>query len=178
MLNIFLILTVLLFCPRDIFAEIYKCSDENGKTYFSAKPAAGCTLLPGSLPEAGENNPSEAPPIETEAYKDTQGYKDYLKLPAKYRSPAMEEIFKNGYEAEQKVKNLPSVKGGTVGQLLDKKAGVPAVEDLGWNTRSYQGGFEVERVLLLGKMKLVYRWSVESNGIVKAINGKAMGITK
>ena len=118
------------------------------------------------------------PTAAAESYKDTQGYKDYLKLPDKYKSPAMEAIYKNGYEAEQKVKNLPSVKGGTVGQFLDKKASVQVVEDLGWITAPYQGGYTVERLLLLGKIKLIYRWSVDSNGKVKAVNGKAIGITK
>ncbi len=60
--------------------------------------------------------------VDAESYKDTQGYKDYLKLPDKYKSPAMEAMYKNAYEAEQKVKNLPSVKGGTVDQFLNQKA--------------------------------------------------------
>lgn len=61
----------------------------------------------------------------------------------------MEAMYKNSYEAEHKVINMPCSKGGTVGQYLDKKANVPAAEDLGWETRPYQGGFEVERLMLL-----------------------------
>lgn len=116
--------------------------------------------------------------VSAESYKDSQGYKDYLKLPDKYKSPAMEAIFKNGYEAEKKVKNLPSAAGGTVEQYLDNKAKIPAIDDLGWITKSNQGGFWVERRMLLNNMILIYRWSVDSNGIVKPINGKAIGITK
>jgi len=116
--------------------------------------------------------------VAAEGYKDTQGYKDYLKLPDKYKSPVMEAMYKNAYDAEQKVKSLPAVKGGTIQQFLNKKASVPAVEDLGWTTRPYQKGFEVERMLLLGTMKLIYRWNVDSKGRVKAVNGKAIGITK
>lgn len=116
--------------------------------------------------------------VFAESYKDTQGYKNYLKLPDKYKSPEMEAIYKNSYEAEKKVKNLLSVDNISVGELLDKKARIPAVEDLGWVTSPVQGGYEVERIMLLGGRKLVYRWSVTSKGEVKAVNGKAIGITK
>lgn len=116
--------------------------------------------------------------IQAETYKDTQAYKDYLKLPEKYKSPAMEAMYKNAYEAKQKVINTSCNKGGTIGEYLDKKADIPAVEDLGWTTRPYQGDYEVERLMMLGDMKLIYRWNVDSNGIVKAVNGKAMGLTK
>jgi len=175
-----LMIAFILICviPTFLHAEIYKCTDENGETHFSAKPGPGCTLLPGSIHETDNKKSSDVPAAEAEDYKNTQGYKDYLKLPDKFKSTAAEELYKKGYEAEQKVKRLPSSKGGTVDQFLDNKANVPAVEDLGWTTRPYQGGFKVERVLLLGKMKLIYRWSVDSNGTVKAVNGKAIGITK
>ena len=113
-----------------------------------------------------------------EGYKDSQGYKDYLKLPDSYKSPEMEAVYKNGFEAKQKVKNLPAIEGGTVEQYLDQKAKIPAVDDLGWNTIPYQGGFSVERVMLLDNMKVKYEWFVDSNGVAKAINGKAMQVTK
>jgi len=38
LLNMFLILSVLLICPSDIFAKMYVWTDENGKTHFSEKP--------------------------------------------------------------------------------------------------------------------------------------------
>jgi len=115
--------------------------------------------------------------VNAESYKDTKGYKDYLKLPDKYKSSAMEAMYKNSYEAKQKIINLPSSKGGTLGQYLDNKANTSAVNDLGWVTKPYQGGYEVERSMMLGNMKLIYRWNVNSNGVIKAINGKAIGIT-
>ena len=114
-----------------------------------------------------------------DAYKQTQGYKDYQKLPEKYKSPEMEKMYRDGYAAEMKVKILKCKKGGTVQDCLDKKASVPAVEDLGWITSPYQGGWNIERMMLLnGTMKLVYKWRVEPDGTVKPVNGKAIGITK
>jgi hypothetical protein len=90
----------------------------------------------------------------------------------------MEATFKNGYQAEKRVKNLRSSKGGTISQFLNKKAKIPAIEDLGWSTAPYKGGFQVERLMLLRGMPLSYRWQVSSSGIVRATNGKAIGITK
>ena len=118
-----------------------------------------------------------APIAISEGYKDTQGYKDYLKLPDGYKSPAMEEVYKKGYEAEQKVKELPCSKGGTIQEFLDKKASIPAVEDLGWITAPSQKDYYVERLLLSGKQKLSYRWKVNQYGKITPLNGKAMGLT-
>lgn len=111
-------------------------------------------------------------------YKDEQGYKDYLALPDSYKSPAIEEMYKFEYEAQHKVKILPCVKGGTIGQYLDKKASVSAIDDLGWSSSQHSGGIEVERRMLLGTMKLIYLWNIDLNGRVTAINGKAIGITR
>lgn len=115
---------------------------------------------------------------EAESYKDWQAYKDYLKLPDEYKSPAMEKSYKDSYDAQQKVKNLPCINGGTIQEYLDKKAAIPAVEDLGWATSPYNGGFEVERILILNGMKLIYRWSVLPDGSIVPANGKAQGLTK
>ena len=115
-----------------------------------------------------------------ESYKDWQPYKDYLKLPDKYKSTANEKMYKDSYEAEKKVKNLPSIKGGTIDMYLNKKAAIPAVEDLGWNVfPSSDGAFVVERQMILNnKMQLKYIWHIDKYGKVKASNGKAIGITK
>lgn len=81
--------------------------------------------------------------------------------------------------ATEMVKKLPCKKGGTVDEYLTKKAGVPAVEDLDWHTYPRDDGFEVERLLLLdNRLKLQYKWHVSFDGHIRAINGKAMGITE
>ena len=80
--------------------------------------------------------------------------------------------------ATEMVKQLPCKKGGTIDEYLTKKAGVPAVEDLDWHTYPRDDGFEVERFLLLNnRTQLLYKWHVSFDGNVRAINGKAMGIT-
>lgn len=118
--------------------------------------------------------------VSAESYREWQPYKDYLKLQDKYKSPAMEKMYKDSYEAEKKVKNLPCKKGGTIDTYLNKKAAIPAIEDLGWNVFPVSdGGFDVERLMILNsKLKLIYRWHVDKSGKVKASNGKAIGITR
>ena len=116
----------------------------------------------------------------SESFKDWQPYKDYLKLPKKYQSPKMDKMYKDSYEAEKIVRNLLSKTGGTVDMCLNKKADLPAVNDLGWNVYPLSdGAFKVERIMLLNnKMQLKYKWHVNKNGKAKAVNGKAIGITK
>ena len=118
-------------------------------------------------------------PISADSYREWQPYKDYLRLPDKYKSPAMEKMYRDSYEAMKRVKNLPCKKGGTVDTYLNKKAAIPAIKDLGWNVfPSSDGGFDVERLMILNnKLKLKYRWQVDKYGTVKATNGKAIGIT-
>jgi hypothetical protein len=99
-------------------------------------------------------------------------------LPAEYQSPEAEALFRGSYEAEEKVTSLPSIHGGTVGERLDQKASSPAVEDMGWITRPSDGGFHVQRMLLMGDLVMKYNWEVDRHGAVRAINGKALGITK
>nr|WP_319492617.1 hypothetical protein [uncultured Desulfobacter sp.] len=96
-----------------------------------------------------------------------------------FRSNA-KKIYTKGTQAKRIMKNLPCKMGGTIDKCLTKKASIPAVEDLGWVTSPLSdGSFEVERLLLLNKkMPLKYKWHVDKYGNVKAINGKAIGITK
>ncbi|MFY9706811.1 MAG: hypothetical protein WCA42_02880 [Desulfobacterales bacterium] len=94
-------------------------------------------------------------------------------------SQAMEKMDKNRVEAESRVKKLSSSQGGTVQEYLDKQVSNPSVEDHGWSTTPSEGGFEVERrLLLLGTKELKYRWKVTSDGKILAVNGKAASITK
>jgi hypothetical protein len=115
-----------------------------------------------------------------ESYKDWQPYKDYLRLPDSYHSPAMEKSYKDSYEAEKIVKNLPCSKGGTLDQYFSKKP-KPPLEDLGWNEFPGENGIDVVRTFLLNPSEsletLEYKWHVDSTGKVKAINGKAIDIT-
>lgn len=113
-----------------------------------------------------------------ESYKDSQLYKAYSELPDKYKTIETEKLYKNSYAAENKVKNFPCSEGGTIEQFLNKKAEIPAIEDLGWNVYPWEDGFEVERRLLLDQgMSLEYKWHVDNSGKVKPLNGKAIGIT-
>ncbi len=118
--------------------------------------------------------------VSADSYKEWQPYKDYLRLPDKYKSPAMEKMYRDSYEAEKRVKNLPCKKGGTIDMYLNKNAAIPAIEDLGWNVfPSSDGAFDVERLMILNnKLKLKYRWHVDKYGKVKASNGKAIDITQ
>ncbi len=82
-------------------------------------------------------------------------------------------------QAEAFVKNLPCSRGGTVDLFLTKKAEIPSIEDLGWHVYPKEDGFEVERLLLTRqKIESKYRWHVYKTGKVKALNAKAIGITK
>ncbi|MGR3293057.1 MAG: hypothetical protein ACUZ9M_03455 [Candidatus Scalindua sp.] len=114
-------------------------------------------------------------------YKDWQPYKDYLRLPEGYRSPAMEKSYKDSFEAEQIVKNLPCTKGGTLDQYFSIKP-KPPLDDLGWNEFPGENGIDVVRTFLLNPFEslktLEYRWHVDSAGKVTAINDEAYGITK
>ena len=116
-----------------------------------------------------------------ESYKDWQPYKDYLRLPDGYHSPAMEKSYKDSYEAEKIVKYLPCSKGGTLDQYFSKKP-KPPLEDLGWNEFPGENGVDVVRTFLLNPSEsletLEYKWHVDSTGKVKAINDEAIGITK
>lgn len=84
--------------------------------------------------------------------------------------------------AQKIVMSQTCSEGGTIDQCLNKKVIVPTVEDLGWKVYPRNDGFEVERLMLLNQtknmMKLSYRWHVDFYGVVKPINGKAMGLTK
>ena len=74
---------------------------------------------------------------------------------------------------------VPEPHGGTVDEFLNEKVKLPAVDDLGWSAYPAENGHEIERLMLLDKqMKLKYRWFVSYEGQVKAINGKAISITK
>lgn len=116
--------------------------------------------------------------VFAEGYQDTQGYKDYLKLPKTYQTPEMEQSYKDSYEARVKVENLPCKMGGTINDCLNKKASIPAVDDLGWNTTPYQGEFNIERTMILdNRLVLKYQWHVTADGHITATNGHAIGIT-
>ena len=84
-----------------------------------------------------------------------------------------------GEQAEEIVKNLPCSRWGTIDEYLTKKAAIPSVEDLGWKVYPKEGGFEVERTLLIRqKIESKYRWHVYETGKATPLNGRAIGITK
>ena len=98
----------------------------------------------------------------------------------KISSDDLARINELGARAQVAVKNLPSKHGGTVDNYLTMKAAAPAIEDLGWFTQPLtEGGYQVERILILNKtMKMIYRWRVSLDGKTAPENGKAISITK
>ncbi|MCP4259081.1 MAG: hypothetical protein GY774_16470 [Planctomycetes bacterium] len=113
---------------------------------------------------------------DMKSYKDWQPYKDYLRLPKSYHSPEMEKSYKDSYEAEEIVKNLPCSKGGTLDQYFSKNRH-PQLEDLGWNEFTGENGVDVVREFLGQTKILEYKWHVDKTGKAKAINAEAIGIT-
>ena len=94
-------------------------------------------------------------------------------------SLAMEKMDNDKVAAESRVKELPCNQGGTVQEYFDKQVSNPGVEDHGWSTTPFEGGFEVEKhLLLLGTKELTYHWRVTSKGEIIAVNAKADSITK
>jgi hypothetical protein len=97
---------------------------------------------------------------------------------AAFISLAMEKMEKERGNAEARVKSLPCSRGGTIQEFLDKQVSNPAVTDQGWFTKAGDGGFEVERrLILLGKKTIRYRWQLAADGKIRAANAKALSIT-
>lgn len=87
--------------------------------------------------------------------------------------------YKVGFNEEQKVKNLQSIKCGTVDEYLTEKVAVSATNDLGWATFPEQnGGYRVERVMTIDSLTAIYRWRVDLDGIVTPVSDKAIGVTE
>lgn len=86
----------------------------------------------------------------------------------------------SNFEAMQIVKNSPCSKGGTIDSHLRKKTRVPAVKDMGWSVQRSGNQFIVKKTIHIGNFSshTIYRWAVDTKGIVKPINGYAIGITK
>ncbi|MEZ5501407.1 MAG: hypothetical protein R3E50_01670 [Halioglobus sp.] len=119
------------------------------------------------------------PATAQESYKDTQAYKDYLLLPESYRSPKMEAQFKYEFDAQNAVRNLPCIFGGTIAVCLESVATKPGIDDLGWTSRGGIGNFHVERTFVTKDAKAItYRWQVDANGTARAENKAAKNITK
>ncbi|MFZ0132864.1 MAG: hypothetical protein WAK95_10005 [Desulfobacterales bacterium] len=93
-------------------------------------------------------------------------------------SQAMEKMDRQRESVEARVKRLACSQGGTVQEHLDQQMANSSVEDHGWSTTPVDGGFEVERrMVLLGTKELTYRWRVTPDGKIQAVNGKARAIT-
>jgi len=93
-------------------------------------------------------------------------------------SSEAEKRYKVGFNAEQKVKNLQSIKCGTVDEYLTGKAAIPAMNDLGWATYPEDSGYRVERIMTIDSLTAIYRWIVDLDGNVTPVNGKAIGVTE
>ena len=82
-------------------------------------------------------------------------------------------------DAKRIVKSLPCSKGGTIDNHLRNKTKSPAVKDLGWSVQRSGNQFIVEKTIDVGfSSHTIFRWSVDTEGIVKPSNGYAIGITK
>jgi hypothetical protein len=77
------------------------------------------------------------------------------------------------------VKNQACAEGGTLYAGFTNKDKRSSL-DLGWKVYPGQNGaFEVERLMLLNeKSPTSYKWMVDRDGKIKAIYGKAMGVTR
>lgn len=116
-----------------------------------------------------------------EKFEDSEDYRNYELMPDSVKSDTMFKIYSDGYYAKQKLINTPSSKGGTIGQYLDKKAAIPAVDDFGWSTHppTEKNNYHyIERAMEVSGMRLLYAWEVYPDGKVIPVNGKAIGITK
>ena len=83
------------------------------------------------------------------------------------------------YIAEQKVKMLPSKHGGTVDAYMTNMAKIPFAEDLGWQVKALEDGYEVERSLLINNTKTFsYKWKVSDSGEVTPLNDGARSLMK
>jgi len=181
MTKLILILTVM-FSTFSISAEeIYKCTNEKGQVAFQNSP---CTTKQGKAERLDitsdlVSNPRLQKLSKAKGdYESSDMFRSYNMLPDDAKSPQLEKSYREGFYAKQKVKNLPSSKGGTVDEYLNKKAKVPAVDDYGWSTTPYKGAFYIERVLQVGNLRLEYEWIVHPDGRIEASNGKSLGITK
>ncbi len=77
------------------------------------------------------------------------------------------------------VKNQACAEGGTLDAYFTNKNKRSSL-DLGWKVYPRQNGaFEAERLTLLNeKSPTSYKWMVDLDGKIKAIYGKAMGVTR
>lgn len=83
------------------------------------------------------------------------------------------------YLAEQKVKMLPSNHGKTIEAYLTNMTKIPMAEDLGWKVSPIEDGYEVERSILINKVKtLRYKWKVSNSGEVSPMDDRARKLMK
>lgn len=86
----------------------------------------------------------------------------------------------SSFKAMQIVKIFPCSKGGTIDNHFKNKTRVPAVKDIGWSVQRSGNQFIVEKTIHIRGFSshTIFRWTVDTEGSVKPINGYAIGITK
>lgn len=125
----------------------------------------GCILVP-SVVLAG-------------SFESSNYYQSFMELPQEQRTEEKKNEFMEMYLVEQKVKDIPFRLGDTMDTYLSKRASIPIAEDMGWEVRRKDDGYEVERTLLMeGKDYLHYTWFVKDSGEVSPMNDRTKRLHK
>lgn len=111
--------------------------------------------------------------VMAESFENSPYYKTFMELPEQQRTEVRKSEFQKMFTVEQKVKNIPFRLGDTMDTYLTKRASIPIAEDLGWQVRKRDNGFEVERTLFMeGKDYLRYTWFVATSGEITPMNDR------
>ena len=125
--RVFLMATlILLLIPATLYAEIYKCIDENGKVIFTTRPGPGCTLLPGSVDE-GQPTPKQKTVL------------NHKKLPAKEHRAIKVATKQKERRVALLIGNGNYIRGGSLDNPVnDVRAMKRALEGLGFTVLKYE----------------------------------------
>jgi len=111
--------------------------------------------------------------IMAESFETSKYYKAFIELPEQQRNDERNNQLHEMFLAEQQVKNIPFRLGDTMDTYLTKRASIPIAEDLGWQVRKKDNGYEVERTLFMeGKDYLHYTWFVATSGEITPVNDR------
>jgi len=111
--------------------------------------------------------------LMAESFENSTYYQAFMELPEQQRTEDKKNEFQEMFLVEQKVRNIPFRLGDTMDTYLTKRASIPIAEDLGWEVRKKDDGYEVERTLLMeGKDYLYYTWAVSGTGEITPMNDR------
>lgn len=111
--------------------------------------------------------------------KHRKAAKNIKTIPVSPKPSALKTKPISDIDAKRIVKSLPCSKGGTIDNHLRNKTKSPEIKDLGWSVQRLGNQFIVEKTIDVGfSSHTIFRWSVDTEGVTKPINGYAIGITK